>query len=403
MAEKIEFLLSAARGTELWVAWEAQQLGATEVEVGSGLVRCCGNLAVAYQLCLWSRVANRVLLPLHSFPAANAASLYEGVRAVPWQEHIDPRRTMAIQVSGQGNAELRHSLFVAQKTKDAIVDQLRERTGLRPDIDLRDPAVVVHVHLGASAATVSVDLSGPLYKRGYRRRGRSTAAPLKETLAAAILYFADWPAQARSGRPFFDPFCGSGTLAIEAAWMASGVAPGLLRGRFGFHGWRGHRPRLWQDLRAEAEARSRCGESPAPIFASDLDPAVLTVAREHARCANVAGGVRFSCGAAEISHPPSEAPGLLVTNPPYGHRLGDQGLYELYARFGDTLRRHFLGWHAWVFTGNRIAAKHLGLRPARRIPLWNGALECRLFSFPISSDPVSGTDLPHWRRTKSRS
>lgn len=394
------FILTAARGTERWAAEEATQQGASSVDLMPGAVQVRGSLAVAYRLCLWSRVAHRVLLPLYTGPAADAAALYDTARAVHWHDHLHPRSTFAVEASGPGNAALRHSHFVAQKVKDAIADHFRAHHGTRPSVNPRQPDVVIHVHVQGNEATLAIDLSGtPLYQRGYRQRGGR--APLKETLAAALLYEAHWPERAALGEPLLDPFCGAGTIPIEAAWMALGVAPGLLRPRFGFFAWGGHDADLWQRLCREALEQRGASRDGLFVYASDCDPRALHAARQHAERAGVGHAVHFEVARAEWRRPPTAHPGLIVTNPPYGERLSDGAITELYARFGDNLRRRFLGWTAWILTANAAAAKIVGLKSKRRLPLWNGPLECRLLCFPISTTPPQSPRPPAWRARPS--
>lgn len=394
-------VVTVAHGTEHWAAQEALEHGATSVRLLPGAVQGQAPLATAYRLCLWSRVAHRVLLPIHTGPAAHAAALYETARAVPWYEHFHPRSTFAVEATGSRSATLRHSHFVAQKVKDAVVDQFRERWGARPSVDPHHPDFVIHVHVQDNEATLAIDLSGPpLYQRGYRTHaGR---APLRETLAAALLYQANWPQRSAAGDTLLDPFCGTGTIPIEGAWIAHGIAPGLLRTRFGFLAWGGHNAELWRQLRSEAIDQIRRGGPKPRIYASDSDLRALRAAQQNAGRAGVEAAIHFERMRAELRPPPAGAPGLIVTNPPYGERLGGGAVTALYARFGDHLRKEFLGWTAWLLTANTIAAKSIGLRSKRRIPLWNGPLECRLLCFPISETPTKSSAPPRWRARSGR-
>lgn len=385
------------------LADELRAFGAADVVEHRAGVGFRGALEVAYRACLWSRVASRVLLPLATFPAPSPAELYAGVRAIRWRDHLSPRGTLAVDCA-TGNAALSHSHYAALKTKDAIVDQFREATGERPSVDVRRPDVRVNVYLTAAEATVSLDLSGEsLHRRAYREaRG---AAPLKETVAAAVLLLADWPRRARSGAPLVDPMCGAGTLPIEAALMAADIAPGRARSHFGFLRWRGHDPGLWTRLCAEADARAvRDPKRVPPIHGYDADGRVVRAALANVEHAGVRGLVHIEKRELDACAPIAprrggESAGLLVVNPPYGQRLGDAaGLGELYARLGDLLRRRFLGWTGYVLTGNPALGRRIGLRPARRHVLYNGAIECRLLELPISSEPVREDSRPHWRR-----
>jgi len=394
----MSFFATTAKALEPLLAGELAALGATEIAPTRAGVAFAGGLEAAYRACLWSRVASRVLLPIASFDAASPEQLYAGVHAIDWQAHLAPRRTLAVDCTVSQSA-VTHSHYAALKTKDAIVDQLRARRGTRPDIDVERPDVRVNVYLHRDRATVSIDLSGESqHRRGYRPKG--APAPLKESLAAAVLLLADWPRRAAERQPLFDPMCGSGTLLIEAALIAGDIAPGLRRAHAGCVGWAGHDAGLWARLRREAEDRSRAGAPRRPqLTGCDADAAAVRAAEAAAQSAGVGGRIRFSRRALGECAPPEGAPpGVLVTNPPYGIRLGEvEQLGPLYAQLGDVLRHRFLGWTGYVLTASNPLAKRIGLRASRRIPLWNGALECRLLEFPISGEAVKADTPPPWR------
>lgn len=394
----MRFFATCARELESLLADELTALGATRVEASRAGVDFDGTLEIAYRACLWSRVASRVLLPLRAFDAPTPQALYAGVQRIDWTEHIAPGRTLAVDcVAAQ--SRISHSHFAALKTKDAIVDQLRTRRGKRPDVDVERPDVRVNVYLFRDEATVSIDLSGESqHRRGYRAKG--APAPLKENLAAAVLLLAGWPARAAANAPLMDPMCGSGTLVIEAALMAADAAPGLHRTQAGCVGWAGHDAALWKRLITEAEERARAGaERRSLIVGCDAEPRAVHAAEAAARRVGLSGRIRFSQRPLSDCAPPEGAPpGVLVVNPPYGVRLGDEAeLGSLYAELGDIMRRRFLGWNCFVLTGNAALAKRIGLRPARRMPVYNGALECRLLEFPISAEPVKESGGPRWR------
>lgn len=399
----MNFFATTAKGMEPLLAAELRDGAATDVVERRAGVAFAGGLEVAYRACLWSRVANRILLPLASFDAPTPEALYVGVRAIAWADHIGRGRTLAVDCSTSGS-QIGHSHYAALKTKDAVVDQLRDRRGTRPDVDTARPDVRVNVYIHADRATVSIDLSGESqHRRGYRTAG--TAAPLKETLAAAMLLIAEWPARAREGVPLIDPMCGSGTIPLEAAHIAGDVAPGLGRAHFGCTGWGGHDPALWSRLRREAEVRAAQGlRRLPPLHGYDADAGAVRAAQTHLARAGLGGRVHLERRAlaecAPISSRRGDASrGVVVTNPPYGKRLGDaDALAPLYAQLGDLLRRRFPGWTAYVLAGAPALAKRIGLRPSRRIALYNGAIECRLLELPISSIPVRDDDGPRWRR-----
>ncbi len=374
------------KGLEYLLRDELIALGADAHEMLAG-VRFEGELGTAYRACLESRLASRVLLPLAEFEAPDADALYEGVRAIDWSGHVAPDATIAIDATGSSGT-LTHSGFAAQKVKDAIADQCRERSGVRPDVQPERPALRLNLRLHRGRATLSIDLSGePLHRRGWRRE--QGEAPLKENLACAMLLRARWPEIHAQGGALFNPMCGSGTLLIEGAWMAADVAPGLQRDYFGFLGWRGHDQALWQRLRDEARERALTGlRGLRPCFlGSDHDARMLAIATHNLQTAGVAGFVSLQKhDIAHLQRPREFATGLVISNPPYGERMGDrQTLPELYRVFGERLRQDFAGWSAAVLTSGPELERALGLHADKRYVLYNGAIECALAVFDIRS------------------
>lgn len=378
-------------GLEPLLAEELHTLGAGAVRETRAGVHCSGDLAVAARICLWSRLASRLLLPLATFPAATPEELYAGSHELPWEEHIAPEGTLAVDATVAASA-LRHSGFTALKVKDAIVDRLRARRGHRPNVDAERPDLRVNLYLFRDRATVAVDLSGAsLHRRGYRQE--TVLAPLKENLAAAILLRAGWPAVAAAGGAFLDPMCGSGTLCIEAGLLAADIAPGLSRPDFGLLHWPGHDPELWRRLLQEARERREAGLQRLPaIVGCDSDGAAVRAARLNADAAGFGGALRFAVQDVSAARPPQgAASGLLAVNPPYGERLGErERLGPLYGELGRVLRERFLGWQAAVFTGNPELARAMEIRAHRRHTLYNGALECRLLHFEIAPERFFG-------------
>lgn len=399
----LKLFATTPKGMEALLADELRELGASAVETQRAGVAFTGTLEVAYRVCLWSHIANRVLLPLATFPAATPQALYDGVRTIRWSDHLDPRRTLAVDCV-TSHSTMAHSHYGALKTKDAIVDQLRAQTGSRPSVDVAQPDVRVNVYLHEDRAVVSLDLSGEsLHRRAYRQRG--TAAPLKENLAAAIVVLAEWPRLAAAGAPFIDPMCGSGTLPIEAALMAAHIAPGRNRPYFGFLGWRGHQAAIWARLRREAEEQEIRDPKRLPVIHGyDGSPSAVRAALANVEQAGLGGRVHIEKRPLEACAPMTmrrqgDTLGIVVTNLPYGNRVGDRAqLGGLYATLGDTLRRQFPGWTGYVLTGNPALSKRIGLHATRRHILYNGAIECRLLVFPISAQPVRDTEGPRWRR-----
>lgn len=378
------FFATCPKGIETLLTDELRALGATEVRETRAGVAFAGALATAYRVCLWSRLANRVLLPLAQFPAVSPEALYDGVQAIPWREHIAPEGTLAVDCAA-AQSNITHSHYAELKVKDAIVNQLRTETGVRPSVDTARPDVRVNVYLHRDEATVSIDLSGDsLHRRGYRERGME--APLKENLAAAILLRAQWPEIARTGGTLIDLVCGSGTLLIEGALMAGDVAPGLLRPYYGLVRWRGHDASAWSTLLAEARARRDTGIATLPpIYGFDGNPRAVHAAKQNVAGAGLAAYIHIVRRELSETIPAAELPvGLVVMNPPYGERMGHApDLPPLYAELGAVLKRCFPGWRAAVFAGNPELGKHMGIRAQRMHTLYNGALECKLLHFRV--------------------
>lgn len=373
----MRFWATASKGLEEVVAGELRALGLAVLEVSPGLVAFKGRKEDAWRACLWLRAGRRILWPLGGFEADDADALYEGSKGLPWAEVLSPDGTFAVEASVRDSA-FHHSGFVALRVKDAIADSLRDRFGRRPDVDRHDPGVRVVVHVARRAVNVSLDVSGgPLHKRGYRLR--SVAAPLNETLAAGILLLGGFDGSV----PFADPFCGSGTLCIEAALIATRTAPGLLhQAPFGFQRWPGFDSGTWKRLLAEADGARR--RAPCAIYGSDVDPTAVAAAKANAEMACMGRGFSLSRADARDFVAPAGPSGLIATNPPYGdHTGGGEDLAGLYKAFGDALKKGCSGWRAMVLTGDGALAKVVGLRPKRRIPLFNGPLECRLLDFEM--------------------
>jgi 23S rRNA (guanine2445-N2)-methyltransferase / 23S rRNA (guanine2069-N7)-methyltransferase len=380
-----DFFATCPKGLEYLLRDELLALGAEEAREALAGVYFSGPLGIAYRACLWSRLASRVLMPLAEFDAADGDALYAGVQAIDWSRHMAAHSTMAVD-SVTSQSKLTHSQYIALRVKDAVVDQFRDRSGSRPDIDTDEPDLRLNLRLKKDRATLSLDLSGsPLHRRGWREE--QGEAPLKENLAAAILLRARWPEIYAQGGSLLDPMCGSGTLLIEGALMAADVAPGLRREYFGLLGWIGHDIPLWRGLLDEAKARAEAGlRSLRPcFFGSDADPRMVQTAKRNAQSAGIAGFLHLDRRDAAHAEPPPETPlGLVVTNPPYGERLGDRAeLPGLYGELGQALRDRFQGWRAAVLAGDEELGRALKLRADKRYALYNGALETVLLTFEL--------------------
>ena len=390
-----EFFAACPRHVPELLAGELRTLGVEVTRTHPAGVGFEGSLEHGLRACLHSRTASRIVLSLASGPAADAEQFYGLIRALPWEEHVDAEGRIAIDVVGDAPAWVRRSTFAAQKAKDAIVDRFRERDGARPSVDFDDPDLRVSVRFGRDRAAVGIDLAGrPLHQRGYRQS--ALEAPLKENLAAALLLRCGWPEIAAGGGAFVDPMCGSGTIVIEAALIAANIAPGLLRRRFGFERWRQHDPEVWARLRTEAlAARTMDALDPGRLRGFDRDQTAIRAALANANRAGLAEVLLFE--RREVAGLPVAvaATGLVLVNPPYGARLGEEGELEpVYAELGRALLRCHPGWEAGVFTGNPRLGRALGLRANRTHVFFNGPIEGRLLRFTLDADaavPDPGT------------
>ncbi|MFF7710422.1 bifunctional 23S rRNA (guanine(2069)-N(7))-methyltransferase RlmK/23S rRNA (guanine(2445)-N(2))-methyltransferase RlmL [Pseudomonas sp. NPDC007930] len=386
MSEVHELFLTCPKGLEGLLAEEAATLGLAEVRQHTSAIRGEGTLETAYNLCLWSRLANRVLLVVSRFAMNNADELYQGVHAVDWADHLAANGTLAVEFSGHGSG-IDNTHFGALKVKDAIVDRLRNAQGERPSIDKLSPDLRVHLRLDRGQAILSIDLSGhSLHQRGYRLQ--QGAAPLKENLAAAILIRAGWPAIAAQGGALADPMCGAGTFLVEAALMAADIAPNLKREHWGFSAWLGHVPALWRKLHDAAQARAEAGLARPPLWIRgyEADPRLIQPARNNIERAGVSSWVKLYQGevATFEPRPDQNQTGLVVCNPPYGERLGDEAsLLYLYQNLGERLRQACLNWQAAVFTGAPELGKRMGIRSHKQYAFWNGALACKLLLIDV--------------------
>jgi 23S rRNA (guanine2445-N2)-methyltransferase / 23S rRNA (guanine2069-N7)-methyltransferase len=377
------WIATAPVGAASVLAEELAAFGASDIRERSHDVKFQGTLDVGYRACLWSRTATRVLLSLGSVDATSSKNLFDAVKRMDWREHLAPGVTLACDCSG-GNESIRHTIYGSQLLKDAVCDSLRDATGERPNIRPERPDVLLHLHVEGPAALVSVDFSGEsLHRRGYRIDGGR--APLKENVAAAVLLRAGWQAVNEAGGLLVDPLCGSGTFLTEAAMIAADAAPALNREYFGFTGWRGHDAALWDLLREEARQRRAARTPRRCILGSDVDPDAVRMSIENAAHAGVAEWIHVEKRAlGEVTRPDSDS-GLVVTNPPYGERIGaESGLSELYSELGQTLREQFKGWQAAVLTGNPPLARNLGVYAKRTHRVYNGTIECRLLRFDLN-------------------
>jgi 23S rRNA (guanine2445-N2)-methyltransferase / 23S rRNA (guanine2069-N7)-methyltransferase len=388
---------TAAQGLEVLLASELRRLGAHNLQPGNSGVTFEADTATTYRILLWSRVASRILLPLTRIAAPDADTLYRNAGEIRWDKHLYSNRSFAIDVSSH-RAAITHSQHAALRLKDAIVDQFRERFGERPDVDLEQPDLRIHLWLRGERAQLALDLSGPLSKRGYRRH--SVEAPLRETLAAGLLLHAGWPAIAAQGGGLFDPMCGSGTLLIEGAWMAGDVAPGLLRNRFGSPGWKRLDKVLWQKVIDEATERRDAGlQNLPPILGRDQDSYAIEAARANLQTAGLQNLIQLEVGNLSVAMPRtfSDAQGLVLTNPPYGERLGERTvLREDYAQLGQKIRSELPNWKLALITAHPELADAIPLTQTQLLQLRNGPLDAVLLQFAAANEePKADLDSEH--------
>lgn len=383
------FFAACPKGLESLLLTELKQLNTQPQRETVGGVWFEATIEGAYRACLWSRLANKILLPLAQAPMKTEQDLYQIAGQIPWETHFTLGTTFAVDFSGT-NRTIRHTQFGALRIKDAIVDRLRREQGQRPNIDKTAPDLRINARLSKGQITIALDFSGEsLHRRGYRQH--QGAAPLKENLAAALLLRANWPTIAtQENAALIDPMCGSATILIEAALMAADIAPSIKRARFGFQGWAKHDPALWQSLKDEAETRKTAGlAKPLPeIRGYDADFKVLDAAEFNIGQAGLLDQVRvMRKPVAELKRPTHTTleNGLVLTNPPYGERLGEvQALTSTYAELGQVLKSEFSGWQAGVFTGNPQLGKSMGIRSHKHYQLFNGTLPSQLLLFSIN-------------------
>ncbi|MGF2033900.1 MAG: THUMP domain-containing class I SAM-dependent RNA methyltransferase [Nostoc sp. CmiVER01] len=371
-----QYFATVARGLESLAAQELEQLGAHSVEPGFCGVAFEGDRTLLYRVNLWARLPFRILVNIHEFPCLDTKDLYCGVQSIDWQNYLTPDMTLAVNVTGK-NDRLNHSHFTSLQVKNAIVDQQKENLGERSNVELHNPDVRVNVHIERDSCTVKLDSSGnSLHRRGYRPA--VGAAPLKESLAAALIQLSGW----QPDQMFYDPLCGSGTLPLEASLKALNIAPGLFRESFGFENWLDFDLSLLEKLLQEAKD-SQLDTLPAPIWGSDRDENIIEQAINNAQNCGVDNHVWFSqMELADVVAPADS--GILFCNPPYGERLGrDSDLGAFYKLLGDVLKQRFKGWTAFVLSGNKELSQSIGLKSSQRIAVYNGTLPCQLMKYEL--------------------
>jgi putative N6-adenine-specific DNA methylase len=370
-----ELIAKTFQGLEPLLAQELTELGASDIQIGRRMVTFTGDLEMMYRANFCLRTAIRILKPIKSFKARSADDVYEAVKAIDWTAYLDVDRTFAVD-SVVFSPEFRHSKFVAYKVKDAIVDQLRERTGRRPNVSVSNPDIQLHIHISDYDATLALDSSGEsLHRRGYRQE--TVAAPLNEILAAAIIMMTGWHGE----RDLLDPFCGSGTLCIEAALIARGIAPGVFRQEYAFEKW----PDFDQELfDAIYEDDSREHDFEHHIYGYDINRNAVAIATTNIKAAGLSKEISIAQqDFADFKQPQEKS--IIITNPPYGERISAPDLLGLYKMIGSTFKHKFTGGDAWVLSYREECFDQIGLKPSLRTPLFNGSLECELRKYQMFS------------------
>ena len=370
-------------GLEDVLANELLKLGAKEIQKHNRAVSFMGDQGFMYKANLSLRTALRVLKPIKSFDITDEQSLYDEIKKIEWGTYISVGDTLAIDCVL--NSDLfNHSQYLSQKAKDAIVDQFREAFGERPSVDLDKPDLRVNLHINGTTCTVALDSSGEsLHKRGYREN--TNLAPINEVLAAGLVLLSGWDKKSS----FVDPMCGSATILIEAAMIACHIPPGYYKEDFGFQRWKDYDEELW-DLIYNATIQKISNE-PLQLEGVELSRNVAKKAKENVKLAKLEDIISIHNTSFQDFDPPP-APGILIMNPPYGERMNqEEDILGLYKSMGDTFKKKYKGYRAWIISSNKEAFKHVGLRPSRKIAIFNGQLECRFMAF----DMYEGTKKVH--------
>lgn len=368
-------------GLEETLAAELLKLGAKDIVPFTRGVAFSGDMGFMYKANLCLRTALKILVPLFGFKAKNELQLYDGIKSFHWEKYLSESDSLAIDASVNSDF-FNHTLYVSQKAKDAICDRFREKTGRRPDVDLDHPTLRIYIHIYGDEVGVSLDSSGDtLFKRNYRVD--IDKAPMKENLAAGIVMLSGW----QPHLPLIDGMCGSGTMAIEAALWANNIPAGIFRKEFGFMKWRDYDETLYHTILDGAISRIK--ENEVHILANDISRPVLKKAEENIRTAKVEDVIKTSC-MDFFDLKPEKQVGTLLLNPPYGERLEFEDITGFYKEIGNKLKKDFTGMNAWIISSHMDAIKSIGLKPSRRITLYNGQLECKLLKFELYGGSKKG-------------
>lgn len=372
--KKKKIIAKTSFGLEDVLIDELKELGITEFEKANRAVTFYANKEELYKANIWLRTANRLIMPIYTFKISSVDDLYSRTKKIAWEDIFDVNQTFAID-STVFSKLFNHTKFAAFKAKDAIADRFRERFNKRPDIDKDNPDIRINLHIDAlNNITISLDSSGdPLFKRGYR--DSRSIAPIKEDLAAGLILLSGWDRQSN----FIDLFCGSGTLLIEASMIACNIAPNINRAVFGFMNWKNYNESLFEQVVEDALDEEI--DFKHKIIGIDNDGRVMGMSRANIQAAGLTDKIELHKKDFNAFKAPQQK-GIIVSNPPYGERIGEK-VDDLYTAFGDNLKEQYDGWNAWIISSNMDALKKVGLRPSRKIKLFNGSLECRFMKYEM--------------------
>lgn len=372
--KEFKIIIKTSFGLEEVLIEELKQLGICNIELGNRFVSFTGNLSDIYKANLWLRTANRIIVPLKTFKITSDVDLYNKVKLIAWDKYFSVNQSFLID-STVFSPLFNHTKYAAFKAKDAIVDQFRDKYNVRPNINTENPDIRINLHIDAdNNCTLGLDSSGELLsKRGYKES--QSIAPIKEDLAAGLILLSDWDKHST----FIDLFCGSGTLLIEAAMIAKNIAPNLKREKFGFMNWKNYDADLFNKIKKEAIEVQKPLEN--KIIGVEISGRSLGMARANISSAGLLNVIELHKKDFKEFNAPKEK-GVIVSNPPYGERIGEN-VDELYKDFGDTLKKQYNGYSAWFISSNMEALKKVGLKPSRKIKLFNGNLECRLMNYQM--------------------
>ena len=373
MSEQFEMIAKTFQGLEEILAEELTTLGANDIQIGRRMVSFTGDKRMMYKAKFCIRTAIRILKPIKNFTAKDADEVYNQIQAIPWEEYLDVNKTFAIDAV-VFSEEFRHSKFVSYKVKDAIVDYFRKKTGKRPSVRINNPDVLLNIHIAQTTCTLSLDSSGEsLHRRGYRQE--QVDAPLNEVLAAGMLLMTGW----RGECDLIDPMCGSGTIPIEAALIARNIAPGVFRKGFAFEKWVDFDSEMFDEIYND-DSQER--EFTHKIYGYDNNPKANEIATHNIKAAGVSKDVTLKLQPFQQFEQPQEK-SIIVMNPPYGERISTNDLLGLYQMIGERLKHAFVGNEAWVLSYREECFDQIGLKPSKKVPLFNGALECEFRKYEI--------------------